>query len=285
MSDEIITHCYPDTTSRLFNIYNNVKYFSIKHASYFQVYEKLLGKYVGKNFTFVEVGVYHGGSLFMWREYFGPQARIIGIDINPNTKKWEKEGFEIFIGDQADPEFWRSFFAQVGKIDVLLEDGGHTNLQQITTAVCAVDHINDGGLIFVEDLQTNYLKKFGNPSKYSFINFTRRIIDSINSRWNELTPYDNRFRNQVFCIEFFESIVALHIDRRRCFTNTIVPHPGTTEEFGYVKERHELIAFLRKCYDKLRHHPRFRNLTQSIDNYRMHLSIKRQNFKARKYFK
>ena len=36
----------------------------------------------------------------MWRDYFGKDARIIGIDLNPEAKKWEKHGFEIFIGNQ-----------------------------------------------------------------------------------------------------------------------------------------------------------------------------------------
>ena len=44
----------------------------------------------------------------MWRKFFGNKARIIGIDINPIAKKWEKNGFEIFIGNQSDPNFWKN---------------------------------------------------------------------------------------------------------------------------------------------------------------------------------
>ena len=49
----------------------------------------------------------------MWRSYFGKKARIIGIDLNPTAKKWEKYGFEIFIGNQADPFFWNSFLNKI----------------------------------------------------------------------------------------------------------------------------------------------------------------------------
>ena len=63
-----------------------------------------------KKITFVEVGVFGGGSLFMWINFFGKQARIIGIELNPEAKKWEKDGFEIFIGDQSDPDFWTDFW-------------------------------------------------------------------------------------------------------------------------------------------------------------------------------
>ena len=45
---------------------------------------------------------------------------------------------EIFIGDQADPKFWKNFYKQTGKVDVLLDDGGHKNIQQITTFMGSV---------------------------------------------------------------------------------------------------------------------------------------------------
>jgi len=41
----------------------------------------------------------------MWRKYFGPQARIIGIDIDERCRVIEEEGFEVFIGSQEDPKF------------------------------------------------------------------------------------------------------------------------------------------------------------------------------------
>ena len=75
-----------------------------------------MGKLKGP-FTLVEVGVLNGGSLFMWRKYFGENVRIIGIDLNPAAKHFDKYGFEIFIGDQADPKFWRSFIV---KLEILM---------------------------------------------------------------------------------------------------------------------------------------------------------------------
>ena len=118
---------------KLFQIYKNLKHVSLKNDTYFQVYEEIFSKYVGKEITFVEIGVLHGGSLFMWKEYFGEKARIIGIDLNSKAKELEKHGFEIYIGSQSDESFWNDFFNKVGKIDILLDDGGHSNAQQIIT--------------------------------------------------------------------------------------------------------------------------------------------------------
>ena len=132
-----------NSNSKLFNIYKNSQNVSLKCNTYFQAYEELLDKYVGKEITFVEIGVLHGGSLFMWREYFGTKAKIIGIDLNPNAKKLEKDGFDIYIGSQSDKNFWKSFFDKVGNIDVLLDDGGHENHQQIITMSQTIPHIKD----------------------------------------------------------------------------------------------------------------------------------------------
>jgi len=207
--------------SKLFQIYKNTKYVSLKCNTYFQVYEELLSKYINKEITFVEIGILHGGSLYMWKEYFGNKARIIGIDLHPNAKKLEKDGFEIFIGSQSDPNFWKKFFSKVGNIDILLDDGGHENHQQIITMNEAIPYINDDGIIITEDTHTSYFKSFGNPSKYSFMNYSKYLIDVVNSRFpsNEIKK-NNEFRDKIYSISFFESMVAIKIDSRKSIENT-----------------------------------------------------------------
>ena len=77
--------------------------------------KKLFSKYRDKKITFVEIGVLSGGSLFMWRNYFGKDARIIGVELNSEAKKFEKDGFEIFIGNQSDENFWKDFLKKLAK--------------------------------------------------------------------------------------------------------------------------------------------------------------------------
>lgn len=144
-----------------YSSYKKSPYKSIKHSTYFPVYDRLFAQFAGKEITFVEVGVLNGGSLFMWRDFFGPKARIIGIDLNPDAKRWERDGFEIHIGSQSDPDFWNTVFAEIGEVDILLDDGGHTFEQQIVTVESALPHIKDGGLLVVEDTHTSYMKEFG----------------------------------------------------------------------------------------------------------------------------
>lgn len=207
--------------NEIYKHYKNSKYFSQKHASYFQVYEELLSKYRNRKFTFVEVGIFDGGSLFMWRSFFGPEARIIGIDLNPEAKKWEKDGFEIYIGSQSNTDFWDEFFASVGDIDVLLDDGGHTNEQQIITTYKCVPHIRNGGMLIVEDTHSSYMKEYGNPSKYSFINYSKKLIDSINSRFHCVNVSENPLKNAIYSMNIFDSIICFNIDREKCLVSSL----------------------------------------------------------------
>jgi hypothetical protein len=189
-----------------------------KHSSYFDVYPEVLAKYRDQPITLVEVGLFKGGSLFMWRDFLGPQARIIGVDIEPESLRWQKDGFEIYVGDQANPEFWKNFFSQVGKIDVLIDDGGHTNEQQIITVLKSLEWINDDGTLIVEDTHCSYRKDFGNPHRYSFINFAKRLADSINTRFFG-TSDKLGLSEIVFSIQFFQSIVVFHVDRDKSVTS------------------------------------------------------------------
>jgi len=100
--------------TKSYESYLKSPYQSRKHNTYFEAYDHFFSKYRDQEITFVEIGVLRGGSLYMWRDYFGPKARIIGIDLNPNAKKWEAEGFEIFIGSQSDIDFWSKFTKEWG---------------------------------------------------------------------------------------------------------------------------------------------------------------------------
>ena len=41
----------------------------------------------------------------MWKDYFGSEAKIIGIDINPKCKEFEEDQIKVFIVSQSDRSF------------------------------------------------------------------------------------------------------------------------------------------------------------------------------------
>lgn len=205
--------------------FNSAPYYSIKHNNYFEIYDLLFRKFIGSEVVFVEIGILDGGSLFMWRDYFGPKARIIGIDLNPAALKWVSHGFEIFIGDQSEPLFWEQFYTKVGDIDVLLDDGGHMNNQQIMTTISSISRIKNGGLVVIEDTQTSFMK-FDSFKSYSFINFAKVKINSLYSRFHELNIEKELFNERVHSIEFFSGITVFHINRVLCGSISRVENKG-----------------------------------------------------------
>ena len=224
-------------------------YNSIKHSTYFDSYDYFFNDYIGKEITFVEIGVLAGGSLFMWRDYFGPKARIIGIDFNPNAKKWEEHGFEIFIGSQSDEEFWNNFKSKVGNIDLLLDDGGHTYEQQIITTELLLETINDGGLLVIEDKHSSYMKNYG-PRKYSFIEYTKNKIDALNMRFKDIS--EQKCERRFWSIEFVESMVAFRINKKASYLKSeLISNNGENdyaEDFVYRNANisHKMNSFFKK---------------------------------------
>lgn len=218
--------------------------FSTKWINYFPAYEEIFKKYQKKNITFVEIGVGLGGSLFMWRKYFGNKARIIGIDLNPQAYELKKDGFEIFIGDQQNKNFWPSFYKKIGKVDIVLDDGGHKNLQQVSTIYYSLPYIKDNGMIVIEDTITSYLKKgFGNPSNYSLINFSHLIIDLMHIRNPLLRKKSNYISKNVYQVRFFESIVVFDINHKKCNNNILAPNKKNFENFDDYRNRGNSIRF------------------------------------------
>ena len=275
---------------KLFQIYKNLKRVSLKCDTYFQVYEEMFNKYVGKKITFVEVGVLQGGSLFMWREYFGKDARIIGIDLHPNAKELEKYGFEIYIGSQSNKNFWRDFYSKVGKIDILLDDGGHVNDQQIITLSESVHNINDNGIIVTEDVHTSYFKKFGNPSKYSFINYSKYLVDVVNSRYPEIkTKKINDFSKKIYSISFYESIVAIKINSKKSMEPIALRNDGK-DTIKIADLRHsdyfpKVDNYINKNLPILKKLPIIKKIIRYLF-YTHNFIIKiRYYFKLKKYFK
>lgn len=123
-----------------------------KWRHYFDIYERHLAKFRGREVHIVEIGVYSGGSLRMWHDYFGPDCRVYGVDIEPGCKAYETDRTSIFIGDQANPHFWADLLQRVPRIDVVIDDGGHEARQQIATLEAVLPHIAPGGVYWCEDI-------------------------------------------------------------------------------------------------------------------------------------
>ena len=160
-----------------------------KWIHYFEVYEAHFERFRGREVHVVEIGVYYGGSLQMWKHYFGPQARVYGVDVNPACRRFEEERVRVLVGDQADRGFLRSLRAEIPRVDILIDDGGHRMDQQIVTFEELFPHIAEDGVYLCEDLHTSYLPQFGGGYRRSgtFIETAKGLVDQLNA-WHSREP-------------------------------------------------------------------------------------------------
>lgn len=191
---------------------NNTENCINKWMHYFDIYDNFFKSYRNKPAVILEIGVYQGGSLKMWRNYFGENALIYGIDINPECKQFETENIKIFIGSQEDPEFLQYVKSQIPKIDILIDDGGHTMGQQIVSFEELYDHIKDDGVYLIEDLHTSYWPNFGGGYKNqkSFIEYSKNFIDFINA-WHSQDAHlkVNEFTKSAYALHYYDSILVV----------------------------------------------------------------------------
>lgn len=161
---------------------------SDKWSHYPEIYERHLSKFRDQAPVLLEIGVFNGGSLQVWRKYFGAEARIVGVDIDPTSSLLIEEEAEIVIGDQADTVFLESLKTRLPRLDVVIDDGGQKAHQQIATFEALYPHLADGGIYIVEDLHTSYWPHFGGGfGRESFIERSKRLIDLLHE-WYWYNP-------------------------------------------------------------------------------------------------
>lgn len=158
-----------------------------KWRHYFDIYHRHFERYRGRPVTVVEFGVAQGGSLQMWKSYFGPDARVCGVDVDPRCKTLEEDQIEIFIGDQADRSFLSHLREQIGEADIVIDDGGHHMDQQIATFEEMFPLVVSGGAFLVEDVHTSYWRQFGGGyrKKGTFVEYAKGLIDRLHAWHSE----------------------------------------------------------------------------------------------------
>lgn len=223
---------------------NEITLPSDKWDSYFEVYERHLNRFVDTNPTIVEIGVQGGGSIEMWRKYFGEGAKIYGIDIDPRiTQHADKydSNVQFVIGNQGSINFWKSFFDTVGPADIIIDDGGHTMDQQKTSFIHGFPNVRCGGVYICEDIQTNYgfphynygggLYKQG-----TFIEYIKRAIDIVSYQF---IPEADRIRidpllyntcKLLKSVSFYNSIVVFEKGDGKD-SSSVIANPDKIVEF------------------------------------------------------
>jgi hypothetical protein len=184
---------------------------ALKWKHYFPVYERHMARYVNRPVTIIEIGCGDGGSLQLWKQYLGPNARIVGIDINPQCKTYEEDQISVRIGGQADEKLLASVLREFGTPDIVLDDGSHVMKDQIETFRYLYPRTNPHGLYIVEDVHTSYMPRFGGGLRKegTFIEMCKELIDELGSQTGgpEAAPPTD-FTRSTLSIQFHDSVVV-----------------------------------------------------------------------------
>ena len=146
---------------------------------YVDLYEQHLGPVRADVRRVLEIGVYRGASLQMWRDFF-PLADIIGVDIAEVSVAGPR--IETVRGDQSDPAVLERLRA-MGPFDVIIDDGSHQAAQLIATFNGLFNSVTPGGFYVIEDMHTAYDVDYGGgaPGTHdTSVALIQRMVDAVN---------------------------------------------------------------------------------------------------------
>ena len=181
---------------------------TVKWSQYFPVYESHFGRYVNRPLTFWEIGVQDGGSLQLWKEYFGPYAKIIGLDI-VDVSRVDEPQIHTRIAHQGDHDQVQAVLDEFGPPDIVLDDGSHQMGDILATFSQVYPQMSPSGVYMVEDLHCAYWDNFGGGFRKegTFIEVAKGLVDHLNVQHHQgVEP--GPFSEQTLSIHFYDSIVA-----------------------------------------------------------------------------
>ena len=180
-----------------------------KWVHYFPIYSRYFERFRGRQIKVLEIGVFRGGSIEMWERYFGPEATIVGVDIDPDAVRAAGKGRIIEIGDQSDPDFLRAVNDRHGPFDIIIDDGGHEMEQQIVTAETLFPLLNEGGVFLVEDCHTSYWDSYegGLRREGTFIEWAKIRVDDLNGyHWQG--DFNAEWTNHLDAVHCHDSVIV-----------------------------------------------------------------------------
>lgn len=194
---------------------------SIGHH-YTKVYAEVFGPHREEPLKILEIGIFKGASVKMWEGFF-PNAEMHFVDISDeNIQYWSTRSSYHFL-DQANPQDLQALIESIGgNFDIIIDDGGHTMKQQITSLNALFFALKPGGVYVIEDLCTSYWKAYGGSGslnyplagRHSTTEYLKKLMDDLNyysakttfanfdalspSFVSQLTPFQKELKNITF---------------------------------------------------------------------------------------
>jgi hypothetical protein len=183
-----------------------------KWHHYLELYDRHLGRFRGRSVRILELGIFSGGSLQIWKSYFGEHAIIHGIDIDPACVQFAEERVVPHIGSQADVGFLEQVVARMGGVDVVIDDASHKGRDQIASFEVLYPLLAANGVYICEDTRASYWSQYegGYRKPGTFIEYAKGLVDRLHAWYieDQAAARDETFARMTLGIVFYDSMVV-----------------------------------------------------------------------------
>ena len=166
--------------------------------SYLPLYQDLLisKKETAKNV--LEIGIYNGGSIKLWSDFF-TNANVYGLDIMNMNDVWEdiKNKEKIILHTSSDAYnndfFITNFLNKNIKCDFMLDDGPHSLDSMKQFIILYSQIMTDDGILIIEDVQS-----------WDWIDLLKNTVPEHLKQYikiYDLRPNKNRYDDIIFIID------------------------------------------------------------------------------------
>lgn len=171
---------------------------------------------------FLEIGIYKGASVKLWENYF-KKGELHFIDITLGNVEYFSKTAQYHLVNQESPRELEAFVQKVGgDFDIIIDDGGHTMQQQITSFKSLFPHVKSGGVYVIEDLHTSYWRNWPEAkASQTTIAYLKSLIDDLNYVGQKTTrashinisasnlPDLTYFKEHIHSMHFYDSLVFI----------------------------------------------------------------------------
>jgi len=195
-----------------------------KWHHYFDIYTRHFEPYRSKPIKMLEIGVFRGGSLRMWKKFFHTDSVIVGIDIDKDCQQYEIADQQVYvrIGSQGDPDFLAAVNKEFGPFDIILDDGSHKTYHQLVSFTSLFrDALKDGGCYMVEDMHTNYWTSHVDTPQ-SFIELSKRMVDMLHEPYLGRKEINFRHKHAEAVSELDVTYLGANLDSIAFYDSVVV---------------------------------------------------------------
>lgn len=215
-----------------------------KWNHYFELYRRYFSKFKDKDIRLLEIGVSGGGSLRMWRNYFGKNSLIVGMDIDERCSEHSGQNIEIVIGNQNNKEDIDKIIQKYGNFDIIIDDGSHVNEHVINCFKWLFPILNDGGVYFIEDTHTSYWESGYNGGfreSHTMVEFTKTLIDHLTAyHFDNPDTEDKYYTNTVSGIYYHDSVIVFDKQLRKQTPFDILYVDGKKERDSAIMQARDI---------------------------------------------